>query len=213
MATHLTELFKKYADQLLTRQVVQQLLDHLAESQPRLVEELTPNLLPLGVIQKVLQNLVREQVSIRDLQTICETLADYGATVKDPDLLTEYVRQALGRTITYPYETDDGKLYILTLHPGLEDKLKKSLQQTDQGTLFSLEPDFLQKFVQAVNSELRKMVNQGHHPVILCSPAIRRYVRRILERFIPDVVVISHNELATSLEIQAVGMVRISDAD
>ncbi len=213
IATHLTELFKKYADQLLTRQVVQQLLDHLAETQPRLVEELTPNLLPLGVIQKVLQNLVREQVSIRDLQTICETLADYGATTKDPDILTEYVRQALGRTITNPYETEDGKLYILTLHPALEEKLKKSIQQTEQGTFFSLEPDFLQKFVQAVNSEVRKMVNQGYHPVMLCSPVIRRHVRKILERFIPDVVVISHNELASSLEIQAIGMVRIDNAN
>jgi len=213
MATHLTELFKRYADQLLSRQVVQQLLDHLAETQPRLVEELTPNLLPLGVIQKVLQNLVREQVSIRDLQTICETLADYGATTKDPDILTEQVRQALGRTITQPYETEDGKLYVITLHPGLEDKLKKSVQHTDQGPTLSLDPQFLQQFIQAVQKEVRKVVNQGYHPVILCSPVIRRHVRRILERFISDVAVISHSELAGPLEIQAIGMVRIGNAN
>jgi flagellar biosynthesis protein FlhA len=213
MATHLTELFKKYADQLLSRQIVQQLLDHLAESQPRLVEELVPNLLNVGTIQRVLQNLVREQVSIRDLQTICETLADYAHVTKDPDTLTEYVRQALGRTITQPYETEDGKLHVITLHPLLEDKLKKGIQKTDQGTFISLEPGFLHRFVQQVNSEVRKVIQQGFHPVILCSAAIRRHVRRILERFIPDVVVISHNELVGPVEIKSIGMVRLSDED
>lgn len=213
MATHLTEVFKKYADQFLTRQVVQQLLDHLAESQPKLVEELTPNLLPLGIVQKVLQNLVKEQVSIRDLQTICETLADYGATIKDPDILTEHVRQALGRTITQPYESEDGKLRVITFHPGLEDTLKKSIQQTDHGTLMGIDPSFLHRFVQAVNAEVRKVIHQGYHPVILCSSAIRRHVRRILERFIPDVVVISHGEIGGPIEIQAIGVVRMSDAD
>lgn len=213
MATHLTELFKKYADQFLTRQIVQQLIDHLAESQPRLVEELVPNLLSIGTIQRVLQNLVKEQVSIRDLQTICETLADYATVTKDPDTLTEYVRQALGRTITQPYETEDGKLHVITLHPILEDRLKKGIQKTDQGVFLSLEPGFLHKFVQTVNNEVRKVIQQGFHPVILCSAAIRKHVRRILERFIPDVVVISHNELYGPVEIKSVGMVRMTDED
>lgn len=213
MATHLTELFKKYADQFLTRQIVQQLIDHLAESQPRLVEELVPNLLSIGTIQRVLQNLVKEQVSIRDLQTICETLADYATVTKDPDTLTEYVRQALGRTITQPYETEDGKLHVITLHPILEDRLKKGIQKTDQGVFLSLEPGFLHKFVQMVNNEVRKVIQQGFHPVILCSAAIRKHVRRILERFIPDIVVISHNELYGPVEIKSVGMVRMTDED
>ncbi len=209
MATHLTELFKKYADQLLSRQIVQRLLDHLAETQPRLVEELVPNILTIGTVQKVLQNLVKEQVSIRDLQTICETLADYGTATKDPDLLTEYVRQALGRTITQPYETEGGKLHVLTLHPNLEERLKRSLQKTEQGTFLSLEAGFLHRFVQAVNNEARKMIHQGFHPVLLCSSMIRRHVRKIIERFIPDMAVISHNELYPPVEIKAVGMVRV----
>lgn len=213
MATHLTELFKKYADQFLTRQIVQQLLDHLAETQPRLVEELVPNLLNVGIIQRVLQNLVKEQVSIRDLQTICETLADYGTITKDPETLTESVRQALGRAITQPYETEDGKLHVITLHPLLEDRLKKGIQKTDQGTFLSLEPGFLHKFVQVVNNEARKAVQHGVHPIILCSVAIRRHVRRILERFIPDIVVISHNELSGPVEIKSIGIVRFSDED
>ncbi|MGC8720760.1 MAG: FHIPEP family type III secretion protein, partial [Thermodesulforhabdaceae bacterium] len=127
--------------------------------------------------------------------------------------LTEYVRQALGRTITQPYETEDGKLHVITLHPILEDRLKKGIQKTDQGVFLSLEPGFLHKFVQTVNNEVRKVIQQGFHPVILCSAAIRKHVRRILERFIPDVVVISHNELYGPVEIKSVGMVRMTDED
>jgi len=212
MATHLTELFKKYADELLDRQTVQQILDHLAEVQPKLVEELTPNLLPIGSIQRVLQNLIHEQVSIRDLQTICETLADHAPMTKDPDILTEYVRQALARTITKTYETEENKLHVLTLQQNLEEQLVRSIQKADHGAFLSLEPGFLHQMVQSINNEAKKVVNLGHQPVVLCSPMVRRHLKKLLERFLPEVAVISHSELSSNLEIQAAGMIRIGHA-
>jgi flagellar biosynthesis protein FlhA len=213
MATHLTELFKQHAAELLDRQTVQQLLDHLADSQPKLIEELTPGLLSVGQIQKILQNLINEQIPIRDLQTIAETLADQASATKDPEILTEYVRQALARTVTRPYETPDGKLYILTLQQSLEEHLVRSIQKTEQGSFLSLEPNLLHQLIQAVSAETKRILNLGHHPVILCSPMLRRHVRRLLERFMPEVVVIAHSELKNTLEIQAMGVIRVNHAD
>ncbi|MGA2733667.1 MAG: flagellar biosynthesis protein FlhA [Syntrophobacteraceae bacterium] len=212
VATHMTELFKKYADQMLTRQTVQQLLDNLALQQPKLVDELIPNLLSPGVIQKVLQNLIREGVTVRDLQSICETLADYGAVTKDPDILTEYVRQVLARTITRPYETEDQKFPVLSLQQSLEEKLTRGIQKSEHGSFLSLDPGFLQQFLQAISDEVKRSVSLGYHPVLLCSPAIRRHLRKLLERFLPDVAVISHNELSNSLEIRSIGIIRMEHA-
>ncbi|MGA2026044.1 MAG: flagellar biosynthesis protein FlhA [Syntrophobacteraceae bacterium] len=212
VATHLTELFKEYADQMLTRQTMQQLLDNLALQQPKLVDELVPNLLSPGVIQKVLQNLIREGVTVRDLQSICETLADYGAITKDPDILTEYVRQVLARTITRPYETEDQKFPVLSLQQSLEEKLTRGIQKSEHGSFLSLDPGFLQQFLQATSDEVKRSVSLGYHPVLLCSPAIRRHLRKLLERFLPDVAVISHNELSNSLEIRSIGIIRMEHA-
>jgi flagellar biosynthesis protein FlhA len=212
VATHLTELFKKHADELLSRQTVQKLLDNLAQQQPKLVEELTPALLSVGVIQKVLQSLIRERVSIRDLQSICETLADYAAATKDPDILTEYVRQALARTITRPYETEDGKLFVVTLQQGLEERIGRSIQKTDHGALLTLEPGFLNQLIQATSTEIKKAFNLGHHPVVLCSPMLRRHLKKLMERFLPEIVIISHNELTSPLEIQSIGMIKVAHA-
>jgi flagellar biosynthesis protein FlhA len=212
VATHLTELFKKHADELLSRQVVQRLLDNLAQQQPKLVEELTPTLLPVGVIQKVLQNLIRERVSIRDLQTICETLADYAPVTKDAEILTEYARQAMARTITRPYETEDGKLYVVTLQQGLEERIGRNIQKTDHGAILTLEPGILNQLIQATSTEIKKAFNLGHHPVILCSPMLRRHLKKLLERFLPEIVIISHNELTSPLEIQSIGMIKVGHA-
>jgi len=212
MATHLTELFKKYASELLDRQTVQQLLDHLADVQPKLVEELVPNLMSIGAIQRVLQNLIYEQVSIRDLQTVCETLADQAHITKDPDILTEYVRQALARGVTKPYETTDGKLHVVTLQQGLEEQLVRSVQKTDQGSFLTLDPNTLHQLIQAVNTETKRVLNLGHHALILCSPMLRRHLKKLLERFLPETVVISHNELHSALEIQAIGVIRVNHA-
>ena len=213
VATHLTELFKKHADELLTRQTVLQLLENLGESQQKLVDELTPGLLSLGIIQKVLQNLIRERVSLRDLQTICETLADYGVMTKDPEILTEYVRQALARTITKPYETDNGLLCVLTLHQELEDHISKGIQKSDQGSFLSLEPGFVQRFIQTANREVKRVLNLGHHPVILTTPLVRRHAKKLLERFLPEVAVIAHSELSSPLEIKSIGMIGVHYAD
>ncbi|MCK8602424.1 flagellar biosynthesis protein FlhA [Desulfoferrobacter suflitae] len=213
VATHLAEIFKKHADELVDRQITQQLLDHLASVHPKLVDELTPNLLPIGTIQKVLQNLVREHVSIRDLQTICETLADHAPVTKDPEFLTELVRQSLARTITRPYETETGKLYVLTFQPGLEEHLTKNIQKTDHGAFLSLEPGLVRQLIQSVNTEMKKIVNLGHQPVVLCSPSVRRHLRKLLERFLPEVAVISHNELRGSLEIQSTGIIKVNHAN
>lgn len=212
VATHLTELFKKYADQMLTRHTVQQLLDNLAIQQPKLIEELVPNVLSVGIIQKVLQNLIREGVTVRDLQSICETLADYGPINKDPDVLTEYVRQSLARTITRPYETEDQKFPVLSLQQNLEEKLTRGIQKSEHGSFLSLDPGFLQQFLQATSDEVKRAVSMGYHPVLLCSPVIRRHLRKLLERFLPDVAVISHNELSNSLEIRSVGVIRMDYA-
>jgi len=212
VATHLTELFKKYADQMLTRQSVQQLLDNLALQQPKLVDELVPNVLSPGILQKVLQNLIREGVTVRDLQTICETLADYGAVNKDPDILTEYVRQALARTITRPYESEDQTFPVLSLQQSLEEKLTRGIQKSEHGSFLSLDPGFLQQFLQATSDEVKRSISLGYHPVLLCSPAIRRHLRKLLERFLPDVTVISHNELSNSLEIRSIGIIRMDHA-
>jgi flagellar biosynthesis protein FlhA len=213
VATHLTELFKKHADELLTRQTVLQLLENLGESQQKLVDELTPTLLSLGTVQKVLQNLIRERVSLRDLQTICETLVDCGIMTKDPEILTEYVRQALARTITRPYEADNGLLCVLTLHQELEERISKGIQKSDQGSFLSLEPGFVQRFIQAANREVKRVLNLGHQPVILTSPLVRRHAKKLLERFLPEVAVIAHSELSSPLEIKSVGMIGVHHAD
>jgi len=213
VATHLTELFKKHADELITRQTVLQLLENLGELQQKLVDELTSGLLSLGIIQKVLQNLVRERVSIRDLQTICETLADYAMITKDAEILTEYARQALARTITKPYETENGLLYVLTLQQELEERISKGIQKSDQGSFLALDPSFLQRFIQTTNREVKRILNLGHHPVILTTPLVRRHAKKLLERFLPEVAVIAHSELSSPIEIKSVGMIAVHYAD
>lgn len=212
MATHLTELFKKHAAELLNRQTVQQLLDNLADAQPKLIEELIPSLMTTGAIQKVLQNLIRERVSIRDLQTICEALADHAPLTKDPDILTEYVRQSLARTITRPYESEEGRFHILSLQQSLEERISRGIQKTEHGSFLSLEPSFLHQLIQAASAEVKRVVGQGYHPVILSSPLLRRHLKKIFERFLPDVVVVSHNELTSPLEIQSIGVIRVENA-
>ena len=210
IATHLTEVIRSHAQELLSRQDVQKLLDHLAQSYPKSVDELTPNLLSLGVVQRVLQNLLKERVSIRDLLTIVETLADYGPITKDPDILTEYVRQKLARSILKQYETVEGVLPLVTLDQHLEDILRDGIQKVDQGAYLSLEPSLAQRILVSINQTLEKTVHLNYQPIILCSPPIRRHLKKLLDRFMPQVVVISHNELTAKSKIQSLGTVTIS---
>ena len=209
IATHLTEIIRTHAQELLGRQDVQKLLDHLAQGYPKAVEELTPNLLSLGVVQRVLQNLLKEKVSIRDLLTIIETLADYAPLTKDPEVLTEYVRQKLARSILKQYETPEGVLPLVTLDQKLEDILREGIQKVDYGAYLSLDPSLAQRILVSINQALEKIVHLNYQPVILCSPTIRRHLKKLLDRFMPQVVIISHNELTPQSKIQSLGTVTL----
>jgi flagellar biosynthesis protein FlhA len=213
MATHLTEVLRSHADELLGRQDVQKLLDRLAQTSPKAVEELTPNNLSLGVIQRVLQNLLRERVSIRDLLTIVETLADYATLSKDPEILTEYVRQKLARSIAKQYETSGGTLPVIALEQRMEDLLREKIVRGEQGSYLSLEPAAAQKILMSINQTLDRVSHLNSQPVILCSPGIRRHLKKLLDRFLPQVAVLSHSEITPQTKIQSLGMVSLSHAD
>lgn len=208
VATHLTEIVKRHAHELLGRQETKMLIDNVKESFPALVEELVPNVLAIGDIQKVLAKLLKEKISIRDLVTILETLADYGTFTKDPDILTEYVRQALSRQITNQYAAGD-TLKVVTIGPALEKKIAESVQQTEHGSYLALDPVSSQTIYQKVAEQLDKLVQQGRQPIILASPTIRMYLRQLLERSMQDVTVLSYSELEPQAEIQSVGVVNL----
>jgi flagellar biosynthesis protein FlhA len=210
IATHLTEVIRSHGDELLGRQDVQKLLDRLAQHYPKAVEELTPHLLSLGVIQKVLQNLLKERVSIRDLLTIVETLADYAPMTKEPDILTEYVRQRLARSITKQYETSEGVLPLITLDQKMEDILRDKIQKGEYGTHLALEPSLAQKILTSINQTVDRIAPLNYQPVILCSPVLRRHLKRLLDRFLPQVAVLSHSELTSETKIHSLGTVTLS---
>lgn len=209
IATHLTELIRTHAADLLGRQEVQHLLDNLSKTSPKAVEELVPNLLSLGAVQKVLQNLLRERVSIRDLLTVVEVLADYAPTSKDPDLLTEYVRQKLARTIVGPYIQKDNVLQVVTIDQKVEDLLQKGLQHSEHGTFISIDPNTIESVMGASKVEIEKMMGMNLQPAFLCSPILRRHFRRIVEQIMPAVAVFSHAEILSNIRIQATGKVMI----
>ncbi len=206
IATHLAEVIKKNAAELLGRQEVQRLLDALSATSPKAVEEVT-NVLSLGVIQKVLQNLVRENISIRDLLTITETLADYGEMTKDPEILTEYVRQRLGRAIVKPLLSEDETLRVLTVDSSIEEAIRNSLQQTEHGVFLTLDPATAQKIINSVQKAIEHAVSSGYSPVILTNPTIRRHLRRLIERFVSDVHVLSHSEIPGNIRLESIGVI------
>ncbi len=210
ITTHLTEILRSHADELLGRQDVQKLLDRLAQQYPKAVEELTPQHLSLGAIQKVLQNLLKERVSIRDLLTIVETLADYAPLTKDPDVLTEYVRQRLARAIVKQYETSDGILPLITLDQPTEDLLRERIQKGEVGAHLSLEPHLVQKMIMNLHQTIDRISQHNYQPVVLCSPVLRRHLKRLLERILPQVAVLSHAELPPQTKIQSMGTVTMS---
>ncbi|MGG1480330.1 flagellar biosynthesis protein FlhA [Bacillus smithii] len=208
VSTHLTEVLKANAHDLLGRQETQQLIDHMKETYPVLVEEVTPNPLSVGDIQKVLAKLLKENISIRNLPIIFETLADYGKLTSDTDLLTEYVRQALSRQITNQY-TDEGTIKVITLSAQVEKLIADSVQQTEHGNYLSIDPVNSQKLIEAVSKKVEEVSIMQQMPVILCSPAIRMFVRQLLERYFPRLPILSYNELEPNVEVQSVGVVTI----
>jgi flagellar biosynthesis protein FlhA len=211
MATHITEVIRRHADELLGRQEVQNLLDNLARTHPKTVEELTPSLLPLGTIQKVLQNLLREGVSIRDILTVVETLADYAPVTKDPDFLTEYVRQRLSRAIVSPHLPENGVLPVVTLEQDVEDVLLNSIQRTEHGSYLSVDPEVANSIMKSVSKEMQKLMAKGFQPIVLCSPQLRRHFRRMVEQFAPSLTVLSHSELSSHISFQSLGRVQVRD--
>ncbi len=212
IATHLTEILRLHADELLGRQEVQNLLDNLSRTNPKAVEELTPALISVGAIQKVLQNLLREGVSIRDMLTIVETLADYAPVTKDSDLLTEYVRQRLARGIVSSFISDDRVLRAITLEQQVEDVLLNSIQHTEHGSYLSVEPSVASSIAESIKQEMERVVAKGLQPIALCSPGLRRHFRRMVEQFAPSLTVLSHSELSNNLSFKSVGKIRLSHA-
>ncbi len=213
IATHLTEVFKQNLHEFLGRQETQNLLDNLAQRSPKAVEDLVPNTLSLGSVQKVLQNLVKEKVSIRDLLTIVETLADYGQQTRDPEQLTEYVRQKMGRTVVKPYLSEDGTLPIITLDEEIEKSFQEGLRQTDQGTYLAMEPNLAQKIIHAINKTLEKTTVSDGQPVLLTTPLIRPHLAQLLLRFIPNLPVIAQTEIPTNIRLESVNTVSMKNAD
>ena len=208
IATHLTEVIKKYAHELTGRQEVQTLLDNVKQNYPVIVEELVPKLMTVGEIQKVLANLLKEGVSIRDMVTILEALADYAPVTNDTDMLTEYVRQRLGRAISRKYFTDQNTS-VITLHPKLEQLMMDSLQKTETGTYLALEPSVTNTILGSLSRQVQKLVQLGKQPIVLASPIVRLYFKKLADQAIPGIVVLSYNELDPELEIQSAGVVTI----
>ncbi|MEW4369253.1 flagellar biosynthesis protein FlhA [Paenibacillus kandeliae] len=209
VATHLTELIKKHSHELLGRQEVRSLVDNLRENYPVLVDELIPSVLSIGDVQKVLVKLLKEKISIRDMVTIFETLADYGAYTKDPDVLTEYVRQALSRQITQQFTSQGETLRVITVGPTLEKKIAESVQQSEQGSYLALDPVSTQSMYQKINEQVNRLLQMGQQPIVLTSPAIRMYLRQLIERTMQDIPVLSYSELEPNVEIQSVGVVNL----
>lgn len=211
IATHLTEVIKHHLDELLTRQDVQNLIDNIKESNKTLVDELVPKLLGVGDIQKVLQNLLKEGISIRDLVTIFETLADYAATSRDTDILTEYVRQSLKRAISNKYFGDDNITEVITLDPKIEQMIMGSIKQTEQGAYISLDPAVTKQILNATEVEIQKLENKGLNPIIITSPIVRMYFKKMTSEYFSDLVVVSYNEIDSDIELKSIGVVTIDD--
>ena len=207
IATHLTEVIRSHIDELLTRQDVQNLVNNLKESNSVLVDELVPKLLGLGEIQKVLQNLLREGISIRDLLTIFETLADHAATTRDTDVLTEYVRQGLKRAISSKYFAPNEVTSVITLDPKTEQDIMASIKQTEQGAYLTLDPERTKAIIASVETEVAKLENLGKNAIIVTSPIVRMYFKKLTSDYFRDLIVVSYNEIESNVELQSGGMV------
>ncbi len=207
VATHLTELLRGCAAELLGRQEVRALVDSVKKTHPEVVKELIPDGLSLGQVQKVLQNLVRERVSIRDLVTILETLADNIGMSRDPETLTEFCRVALCRTICKEYQNKEGTLNVLTLEPTLEQTVQTAISRTEQGTFFNIDPNVGQEILQAISRQVEELQEKGVQPILLTSPVVRSSVRKLVERSFPNLVILSWNEIAPGVNVNSVAMV------
>ncbi len=211
IATHLTEIIRRHIDELLTRQDVQSLIDNIKENNTALIDELVPKLLGIGDIQKVLQNLLKEGISIRDLVTIFETLADYAPSTRDTDLLTEYVRQSLKRAISNKYFAPNETTTVATLDPNIEKELLGAVKHTEQGDILALDPDITQGILNATDAMIHSLEERGTNPIIITSPIVRMYYKKLTADYFADLIVISYNEIDSDVELQSIGMVSLND--
>ncbi|REJ65224.1 MAG: flagellar biosynthesis protein FlhA [Planctomycetota bacterium] len=206
LATHLTEIVRKHADEILTRDATKHLIDELKETQPTVVEELIPNTMKLAEVQQILQMLLREQVPIRQLGPILETLGDYAPRTKDPVLLTEYVRHRLARTICTKYRDRDGKLHVATLEPALEDRIKAGLEHTEAGLFVRMSPQAVEHTCGLISEATASLTRAGHAAVILVSPQIRAGLKKMTEPHLPQLIVLSYNEITRDTQIESAAM-------
>ena len=212
LATHLTEVIKTHAHELLTRQDLNSLLDNLKEKTPAIVEEVVGGTLQAGDIQKILQSLLEERVPIRDMETILETLGDWAPRTQDIEVLGEYVRNALARTICAQYKDEQGRIHCVTLDPSLEDTINRHIERSERGSFLTLPPATANQIIKEANENLQKIIELGYAPVVLCSPQIRLALRRLLAPGLPSVAVLAYNEIVKGVEIESVGMIVLSQA-
>ncbi|MBN1828901.1 MAG: flagellar biosynthesis protein FlhA [Deltaproteobacteria bacterium] len=210
--THLTEIIKDHAYELMGRQDVQALLDNLSTHHPRMMEELVPSVVSLGILCKVLQRLLREKIPIRDLVTILESLADYAPMTKNVDLLTGYVRQSLARTITKQYQDSDGNITVAIVAPEIEETVGKTIQHTEYESFAHVDSGTIQRIIKGLHKSMAKFTEKGAPPILLCSPTIRWHIRKIVERYFPQIAVLAHNEVLSDIHIKSLGMVGTDDA-
>ncbi|WP_101909390.1 flagellar biosynthesis protein FlhA [Marasmitruncus massiliensis] len=207
--THLSEVIKKHAYELLTRQEVNNMLANLKKTNEMIVNDTIPSIVSVGELQKVLCNLLRESIPVRDLETILETLADYGTTVKDSDMLTEYVRQSLKRTISHRF-AEAGQLKVISLDANVENTIMASVKKVENGSYLALDPKTIQSIISVTSKEIDKIKDLVQVPIILTSPIVRIYFKKLVDQFYPDTVVLSFNEIDTNIQIQALGSIAIS---
>jgi flagellar biosynthesis protein FlhA len=213
LTTHLSEIIRRHAHELLGRQEVQQMLDHLKQTHPRVVDELVPNLMPLGLVVRVLQQLLREQVPIRDLLAILETLGDWAPHTKDADALCEHVRRALARTLTKMHQAPDGSLSVVTLGHSVEAALSDALQKGEHGRILALDPGVANRVMQNLARLMERAAAQNVQPAVICSASVRPAFKKLADRFIPNVSVLSYDEVLSQVDIRAMGSVELSDAN
>jgi flagellar biosynthesis protein FlhA len=209
VATHLTEVIKANLHEVLGRQELVDLLDNFKENNPKVVSDLVPDIMPLGTVLKVMQNLLREGVSIRDLRSVLESLAEFGSSTKDPDTLTEYVRQTLYRQITERIKSSQGDIPLFTLDRAVEENIARSIVRSDGHEILSMDPKITQTILAGLNEKIEEATSAGEKMVVLCSPVIRRHFKRLTEKFIPNLIVVSHNELSPEINIRSLGTVRL----
>ncbi len=211
LVTHLTEIIKTYAHEIITREDIQKLIDTTKKDSPTLVNELTTNVLPLGVVQEVAKNLLRERISIKDFVTILETLIDHAQATKDPEALTEFVRQRLCRTLCGQYQNESNKISTISFEPGLEQKIISSVHEMGNKSVLALEPNYAQKVIDAIAEAVRSAYTTSNNTVLLTSSALRNHIRKLTETALPYLPVLSYKEIAPGVQIESLGIVSLTN--